>query len=724
MGAINYFLNITGDCQSTSSGAFNIVFSGQSPPFNVVEVSPNSGNTYSGITSFSQNSLSAGTYVFSVGDSDTISSYISLNITILSGITSFINSVTHTTCGQPNGAVGFQTDVIYNYNNFALYKNGELYTSGNTNTITDGVGGLDYGVYYFTLESNGGCTSQTQNIIINSSTTVDYGFYVVPNPLCSGNVNSGKIYITGLTGSAPFTYNWSGNFTGETTGSSITGLTKGEYTVKVTDSYGCSVTKSVILGDVPKLQFIYNDITQPTCNGNNGCVTLYFTGGTPPFYYYCDNGNSLISYASQVTFDNLTAGVYKVQATDASLCSVTATVNIPQLNSFTLISTNKTNSYCSYNDGTITAKVLGGAPPYTYSITDNSGYTDTIVTTLTTTTFKSLSSSTYTLTISDKNGVCGYSEDITISNVPLFEFVTSYSATTCGGSNGSIQVNVISSTYTGTPFYQYSISSGGITPSTTSTTYTFNSLPADSYIVSITDTTNLCTQSVNVDIPPSSRPLVTLYPTECLDGSSGTISALIQETDGPYDLTWSSNVNGQTGIYVTGLTAGTYSLIVSGTNGCSFITYTEINCNPIQENTFSYRLQPSVEVQRTSPYFDFSNMYVSGYTSFVSDSQLCQLNNAQFTLVILIGNDEYSFPMYYSTSLTDYPSLEFYKPFLEEAFLSIPYISNCVVDLTNNTLLVQSEIVNGVEVYGDDIIQVAINISYNISCVSVSGIPC
>ena len=724
MGQINYFLNITGDCQSTNSGEFNIVFSGQSPPFNVVEISPNSGNTYSGITSISQNSLSAGTYVFSVSDSDTISSYISLNITILSGITSSINSVTHTTCGQQNGAVGFETNVIYNYNSYALYKNGSLYTSGNTNTITDGVGGLEPGVYYFTLESNGGCTSQTQNIIINSSTTVDYGFYVVPNPLCSGNVNSGKIYITGLTGTAPFTYQWSGNFTGTTTDSSITGLTKGEYTVKVTDGYGCSLTKNVILGDVPKLQFIYNDITQPTCNGNNGSVTLYFTGGTPPFYYYCDNGNSLISYASQVTFDTLTAGVYKVQATDASLCSVTATVNIPQLNSFTLISTNKTDSYCSYNDGTITAKVLGGAPPYTYSINNNSGYVDTIITTLTSTTFKSLSSSTYTLTISDKNGVCGYSEDITISNVPLFEFVTSYSATTCGGSNGSIQVNVTSSTYTGTPFYQYSISSGGITPSTTATSYTFYGLPADSFTVSITDTTNLCTQSVNVDIPPSSRPLVTLYPTSCLDGSGGTISALIQETEGPYDLTWSDNVNSQTGIYITGLTAGTYSLIVSGTNGCSFITYTDIVCNPERTAIFSYTFSGASAVQRTSPYFNISDMYFSGYTSFISDSQLCQLNNANFSLVIIIGSDTYSFPMYYSTSLSDYPSLEFYGTFLEESFLSIPYISNCVVDLTNNTLLVQSEIVNGSEVYGDDIVQVAINISYNISCVSVSGIPC
>jgi hypothetical protein len=724
MGIINYAISVTDDCQSTSSGSLSIFFSGQSPPFNVSETFPNTANTYSNVTSFSQSSLSAGTYIFTVSDSDTVSSSISLNITILSGITSEINSITHTTCGQQNGGVGFQTNVLYNYNSYILYKNGSLYLSGNTNSISDGVTGLDYGVYYFQLTSDGGCTSQTQNIIINSSTTVDYGFYTVPNSLCNGNINSGKIYITGLTGSAPFTYLWSGNFTGNTTSDSITGLTNGEYVVNVTDSKGCSVTKTIVLGNVPKLEFIYNDITQPTCNGSDGSVTLYFTGGTAPYYYYCDNGNSLISYASQVTFDNLNAGMYKVQATDASLCSVTATVNIPQLNSFTLISTNKTNSYCSYNDGTITAKVLGGAPPYTYSIDNGSGYSDTITTTLTSVTFKSLSSSTYTLTISDKNGVCGYSEDITISNVPLFEFSTNYSATTCGYQNGAIQVNVNSSTYTGTPLYQYSISSGGITPVTTATSYTFKSLPANSYTISVTDTTNLCTQSVNVDIPNSSQPLVTLFPTECLNGSGGTISVLIQEIDGPYDLTWSNNVNGQTGIYVTGLTAGTYSLIVSGSNGCSFISYTDITCNPLIESTIDYSLLPSISVQRTNPYFNFSDMYFSGYTSFVSDSQLCQLNNALFSLIIIIGNDTYTFPMYYSTSLTDYPSLEFYGPFLEESFLSIPYISNCVVDLTNNTIVVQSEIINGVEYYGDDIIQVAINISYNISCVSVSGIPC
>jgi hypothetical protein len=167
------------------------------------------------------------------------------------------------------------------------------------------------------------------------------------------------------------------------------------------------------------------------------------------------------------------------------------------------------------------------------------------------------------------------------------------------------------------------------------------------------------------------------------------------------------------------LTLGNGNIILGNNN-----LTVNITCNPLIESTVDYSLLPSISVQRTNPYFNFNDMYFSGYTSFVSDSQLCQLNNALFSLIIIIGNDTYTFPMYYSTSLTDYPSLEFYGPFLEESFLSIPYISNCVVDLTNNTIVVQSEIINGVEYYADDIIQVAINISYNISCVSVSGIPC
>jgi len=97
------------------------------------------------------------------------------------------------------------------------------------------------------------------------------------------------------------------------------------------------------------------------------------------------------------------------------------------------------------------------------------------------------------------------------------------------------------------------------------------------YNITISDSTG-CTQNGSVVVDYFAPYNLVLYGTDCGTGSGGTISAMINETDGPFDLTWSDNVNGQTGVYITGLTAGTYSLAVSGVNNCETTKYFTISC--------------------------------------------------------------------------------------------------------------------------------------------------
>ena len=78
----------------------------------------------------------------------------------------------------------------------------------------------------------------TNSAIVRSSPTLNYGLYTINDASCNGP--TGKISVTGLTGTAPYIYEWSNDLT--TT--FISGLTQGSYGVTITDGSGCSTSKS------------------------------------------------------------------------------------------------------------------------------------------------------------------------------------------------------------------------------------------------------------------------------------------------------------------------------------------------------------------------------------------------------------------------------------------------------------------------------------------------
>ena len=104
MGYINvYSYNVTGDCQNIGDGSVSFLITGDTPPFAVNCISPScplptSANT----TSYSANTLPAGTYFLEITDG--ASSTIVQAVYISSGTTATIDS-SNTTCGLNNGTV-------------------------------------------------------------------------------------------------------------------------------------------------------------------------------------------------------------------------------------------------------------------------------------------------------------------------------------------------------------------------------------------------------------------------------------------------------------------------------------------------------------------------------------------------------------------------------------------------------------------------------------------
>lgn len=113
------------------------------------------------------------------------------------------------------------------------------------------------------------------------------------------------------TGIPPFLYRWNN---GETT-QTATGLSAGIYTVTVTDS-DCvphKATASIIINGKAGYNATVDD-TNPSCADAYGKSTAYPTGGTAPYTYSWNNGQST------QTATGLTAGSYTCTITDNTGC--------------------------------------------------------------------------------------------------------------------------------------------------------------------------------------------------------------------------------------------------------------------------------------------------------------------------------------------------------------------------------------------------------------------
>src|SRR6185436_11086538 len=94
--------------------------------------------------------------------------------------------------------------------------------------------------------------------------------------------NNGSMTVTPAGGVTPYSYQWSpvGG-----TAATASNLIAGTYTVVITDSNGCSITKTDSVTSPAALAASTN-ISNVTCHGSsNGSLVASATGGTTPYSY-------------------------------------------------------------------------------------------------------------------------------------------------------------------------------------------------------------------------------------------------------------------------------------------------------------------------------------------------------------------------------------------------------------------------------------------------------
>lgn len=120
-------------------------------------------------------------------------------------------------------------------------------------------------------------------------------------------------------------------------------------------------TDTIIITVNPSATVSIQNMNNPTCYGyNNGNISLNITGGTPPYSFLWNNGQT-----SSTAF-NLSAGMYSVNVTDSKGC-ISQTLAILTQPNYLSVGISSPGKICENKLAIITSTVLGGTAPYVLS---------------------------------------------------------------------------------------------------------------------------------------------------------------------------------------------------------------------------------------------------------------------------------------------------------------------------------------------------------------------
>jgi hypothetical protein len=248
------------------------------------------------------NNISAGTYECTVTDATGCVVIISNTLTELSNL-----------AAQASG-----TDVLCNS---AQTGNLEIsaasgvapYTyqwtgTSNTSTYVTSVGP---GTYTCVVTDALGCTDTVVSVLAVSDLSATAS---ASNPLCNGS-GTGSVTVTAAGGTGPYTYDWAGALT---SGTVLSGLGEGSYSVVVADAYGCSTTASASVNE-PAAWAVSAAVT-PAVFGADGAIDMIVSGASGPYSYSWDNN------ATTQDLTNLDGGTYVITITDSVGCTYTDSI--------------------------------------------------------------------------------------------------------------------------------------------------------------------------------------------------------------------------------------------------------------------------------------------------------------------------------------------------------------------------------------------------------------
>jgi hypothetical protein len=395
------------------------------------------------------------------------------------------------------------------------------------------------GNYTLTITDAKACTAEFGPFEITQPDSLYIELVSQSNVLCYGD-STGSVEVSVVGGVAVFSYAWSSG--GDSSG--VTGLAAATHSLTVTDANGCTATFETTITQPDPIS-ITPSINASLPEDSTGSISLIIDGGESPYSAVWSNT------ATTQNISDLPAGNYFVTITDANGCTTEfGPLEVPEIDCEFLVSIEIDSISCAGgSDGSLTAVVSGIINPpisFIWSTGD------------TTATIENLPEGIYTVTVTDGLG-CTFaiSADVDapqpISATETIEHVACYN-----GLDGQINMDISG----GTAPYNYAWSNGDIAPN-------LSIVGAGNYTLTITDA-KACTAEFGpfeITQPDSLYiELVSQSNVLCYGDSTGSVEVSVFGGVAVFSYAWSS---GGDSSEVTGLAAGTHSLTVTDSNGCT-----------------------------------------------------------------------------------------------------------------------------------------------------------
>ncbi len=450
-------------------------------------------------------------------------------------------------------AIGGTDTLFYSIDSGANWTTEQLFTN------------LSPGVYYTAVKDVNDCQHfYTANpVVLTNPDSLFITDVIGTNPACY-NTATGSLTILAGGGTLPLYYSIDSGATYQDT-SWFDQLMAGEYQIIVKDANDCQlawVNNPLILTQADSLLFNSVQVQNISCGGmNDGSIDIFVAGGTPNYEYSIDDG---ANWSNSPSFSNLTAGSYVLRIKDALSCESAYENNpvvITEPEAIIINDVYKRDISCI--GGSIFISAEGGTEPLMYSI-------DYGVNWIEDTAFTDLQEAGYYIKVKDQNGCIAEWDQ----NPVLIETMDTLTLDLLGFTEplcyGGDEASILVQGNGGAGNLFYSIDFG----TTWQDTGYFEHIDGGGmYYLLVIDENGCVADWGNnpLEINEPEEILITEFSktdNKCFGDTLGEISVSVIGGSGFFNYSIDSGMTWQGYSQFTGLTAGSYALLIKDSDGC------------------------------------------------------------------------------------------------------------------------------------------------------------
>ena len=557
--------NIT--CATPTSTLSTDIASGGNLTYNWT--ASNGGNIVSGNNSATPTINAAGTYNVVVTSSNGCVATNQINVTEDKLLPTVATSSSVITCKDGIVAINSTTNNQVTYN-WTTIDGNILNGQGTDKLNVDKAGKYELVV----TDNKNGCQA-TSSIQVTENKVTPTVTTNTPDQLTC--LKTSTDVTASVNNNSNISYNWSaingGQFSGNNDGASINTSTKGTYVVVVTDNTnGCKTTKEVdVTENKEKPDIFVSSIGTITCTNPQSSISINVKGGTFNYFWTTTNGNIVSGGDSgYLTVDK--SGDYEVKVVNTvNGCFETKVVSVSENIAIPSVQISNPAEITCKSPSVILNAVAGNGNSFEFNWTTSTG---NIQLGNKTATPQVNEAGTYSVEVVNIENGCKNVQSVEVFEAakPIASIDIVQNILCFGDQNGSVKADAFS----GKAPYSYKWSTG-------STSQNLTNIKAGTYSVEVTDDNGCIVKSdVKLENPPQLELTVDKSADDTSNGN-GSIEVTPKGGTGILKYTWYKNgVKYASTEDISGLSAGTYKLVIEDANGCT-ISSTDVIIKKISD---------------------------------------------------------------------------------------------------------------------------------------------